>query len=125
MVPEYLRQIRSECVAKVSIDEKIIDLVTETMTLPQPSTTTTHNEKYKEYLTCIYRKQGYQSADGQIQLDKIKDFLKHYYKNDLLAVLNPCGGIETDGVSNGDKAFRALECILPKLKLLKTSNDYD
>jgi len=75
------------------------------------------NQKYKDFLACSYKKQGYLSEDGHILMNNIHTFLKRFYNETQLTVLDPCEHLDETS-SAADNAFNALDCILPKLQSL-------
>nr|XP_023014067.1 uncharacterized protein LOC111503870 [Leptinotarsa decemlineata] len=99
-----------DCVEEVNIDRRIIDRAVATEEFPD-------EPKYKEFLACSYKKQGYQTADGVIQYKNIKDFLSRFYKRSDLKIIDNCKS--DNEKSHGDRAFDALLCVIANLHVIE------
>ncbi|KAJ8966342.1 hypothetical protein NQ314_003610 [Rhamnusium bicolor] len=96
-----------ECIDRVKIDKKIIEMAMQYPTkLP-------NDIKYKEFLTCSYKKQKFQSADGKMLYDNIYDFLTRFYNRSDLKTLDICKNVTAS--NDGEMAFNSLECIMTQL----------
>lgn len=80
--------------------------------------TVINDEKYKDFLACSYKLQGYQSEKGDILLNNVKEFLKDFYSVEELKKLDICQGYNSS--NHGDNAYNALDCFLKQLKIMKT-----
>lgn len=82
-----------------------------------------NDEKYKSYLVCSYKKQGYLSEDGATMLyDNLYSFLQEsagYRKEDLNYVDN-CKTIRAE--TPGDLCLKNLVCILDGLHKVEKKN---
>lgn len=115
LLPEDIRRINEECIAKTGIDKHIVYDAIRSATPPE------NNKLYKEYLNCSYLKQGYQNAKGDILYENIKEFLSQYYTQEQLRQsVDSCAHIK--GGTPAENAFKALICILENLKAL-TQNE--
>lgn len=103
------------CLQEVQIDRRVIDRTVATLDFPA------NNQKYKDFLACSYKKQGFQSEDGKMLYDNINHFLSRYYSTADLKVLDVCK--TTTGKNDGEKAFNAVVCIMDKLKSLNEKNE--
>lgn len=68
------------------------------------------NSKYKEYLSCCWKKYRYQFTDGDMQWDIIREVLKKDYNEKIAEkLISKCRNIR--GVSPGDTAALVLRCL--------------
>ncbi|XP_028133023.1 uncharacterized protein LOC114328383 [Diabrotica virgifera virgifera] len=74
-----------------------------------------HSEdpKYKDFLSCSYKKQGYQDENGNILYENISNFLSNYYKADSLKIVEKCKG--TTGSNHSEMAYNAMRCVISTL----------
>ncbi|XP_030766809.1 uncharacterized protein LOC115890652 [Sitophilus oryzae] len=113
---EQLNLIALKCIEEVNIDKRIIEEVLKTQVLPKT------NRKYKKYLECSYKKQGFLSLDGRRMLyDNLFSFLSEFYKVEDLGVLEHCKMIRVDDPA--ELCFRNLDCILVSLNLIEADDD--
>ncbi|XP_044261631.1 uncharacterized protein LOC123009405 [Tribolium madens] len=99
-------QIASQCIEIVGIDQKVVE---DAMTKDIPK----NDIKYKEFLACSYKKQGYQNENGEILMENIKKFLQKYYDSSDLQELNACSGYNS--TNHAENAYQALQCIYSRL----------
>lgn len=100
-----------ECIDEVGIDKRIIEVVLKTTIFPK------NDKKYREFLACSYKKQGYQTAQGHIMMNKIKEFTSSVYEDKKdLSELDKCAGM--NGTTHGDVAYNTMVCVMNKLKTL-------
>lgn len=105
------------CLQEVGLERKVVDRVLKTLEFPA------ENKKYKDFLACTYKKQGFQSEDGKIMYDNINNFLSDYYNLSDLKALDTCKS--TTGNDHGEKAFNAMVCIMDQLKTIEEKNEND
>lgn len=105
-------EIAKYCIDKVGVDRQIIEKIMETATV-------INDEKYKKFLACSYKLQGYQNENGKILLNNVKQFLKDFYSDKELIKLDICQGY--DSPNHGDNAYNALDCFLTQLKTIKSN----
>ncbi|KAF5290628.1 hypothetical protein FQR65_LT01918 [Abscondita terminalis] len=68
------------------------------------------NEKYKEYMSCCWRKYGYQHANGEIRWERIREVLEEAYKPRVVVkLINKC--IDVEGDTPGDTVVMVLRCL--------------
>lgn len=103
------------CLKEVDLDRRVVEKVMATLEFPPD------NKKYKDFLACSYKRQGFQSDDGRINYDNIKEFLSRYYSTSDLKVLDKCKS--TTGGNDGDTAFKAIVCIIDSLKPLQEKHE--
>ncbi|KAG5893237.1 hypothetical protein JTB14_013399 [Gonioctena quinquepunctata] len=102
-----------ECLKEVNLDKGVVDRVLATMEYPE-------NPKYKDYLACSYKKQGYQREDGVIMYDSIKNFLERFYSRSDLKIIDNCKN--DTGKSHGEMAFSAMECVIANLRIIEENS---
>lgn len=105
------------CLKQLQLDRRVVDRTVATLEFP------TENQKYKDFLSCSYKRQGFQSEDGTMLYDKINDFLSRYYSTADLKALDTCKS--TTGANDGERAFNAVVCIMNKLKTMPAKNEND
>lgn len=109
----HRKQIALKCIDETGVDRRVIEKVLETNVLPPNS------DKYKQFLVCSYKRQGYLSLDGRTMLySNIEDFLSRFYSRTDLAALNVCKSIKAN--SSNDLVYNSLSCILSTLEPLQT-----
>ncbi|CAG9820871.1 unnamed protein product [Phaedon cochleariae] len=108
-------QMGLDCLGEVNIKREVIDRILKTQKFPRG------NQKYMDFLACSYKKQGFQSQEGQILYDNINDFLSRYYRRNDLKIMDNCKS--TTGNNHGERAFNAMECIISDLKRIDEIND--
>lgn len=104
-----------QCLKQHELDGQVVDKIVATLAFP------TDNQKYKNFLACSYKKQGFQSEDGKILFDNIKEFLMRFYSVNDLKVIDVCKA--NTGATDGDRAFNAVVCIIAQLKYLEAKNE--
>ncbi|EFA01425.1 odorant binding protein C20 [Tribolium castaneum] len=104
--PEDRHQIALQCIDIVGIDQKVVE---DAINIEIPK----NNPKYKEFLACSYKKQGYQNENGEILMENIKKFLQKFYHPSDLQELNSCSG--HNGTNHAENAYQALQCIYNRL----------
>nr|ALR72492.1 odorant binding protein 4 [Colaphellus bowringi] len=104
---KHREEIGLECLRQVNIQRDTIENAKATLNFPE-------DRKYKDFLACSYKKQGFQSQDGVILYNSIKDFLSRYYKRNDLKVMDNCK--ENIREDHGEMALNALRCIMDNLK---------
>ncbi|KAJ8924114.1 hypothetical protein NQ315_006896 [Exocentrus adspersus] len=109
------KQIAIDCVNQVHVDVKQIEKA-----MHSPNELPSDN-KYKQFLSCSYKKQKFQSEKGEMLYDNISDFLTRFYNRSDLKVLDKCKGIT--GEDDGDTAYNSLKCILRCLKEINADSD--
>lgn len=78
------------------------------------------NALYKQFLNCLYLKQGYQNDKGEMLYDNIKDFMRKFYSDeDIDKALNPCKELKREKLAS-ENAFVALKCIIKNLKAVES-----
>lgn len=82
------------------------------------------NKKYKKYLACSYKKQGYLSQDGTKMLyDNLYTFLEDFYDPSNLQTLKHCQQITEE--DPGELCFQNLVCILNGLRKIDEMDGYN
>ncbi|CAH1992675.1 unnamed protein product [Acanthoscelides obtectus] len=81
----------------------------------------TQDDKYKDFLTCSFKKQGFQASNGKMQFDHLKDFLSRYYTMNDLKVIEECKSVMAK--THGEIAFESMKCIMRKLVNLVEKGD--
>ncbi|XP_018564944.1 uncharacterized protein LOC108906216 [Anoplophora glabripennis] len=97
-------QIALECINQVNID---ITIVRNAVSNPDKIPT---DDKYKKFLACSYKKQKFQSENGEMLYGNINDFLARFYTRDQLKILNQCKSITAQ--NDAEMAYASLQCIL-------------
>lgn len=100
-----------ECLKQVPMNRTVIDRVIKTQEVPRDGE---EAQRYREFLACSYKKQGFQSDDGKMRYDNIVDFLGRFYTAEDLQGLDACKSVT--GTDDGDLAVNNLDCILNYLK---------
>lgn len=114
---EEIRRYNEECILATGIDKKLVIKAQKNIEVPED------NMLYRQYLNCLYLKQGYQNEKGEILYDNIKDFVRRYYSDeDIDRALNPCRELKREKLS-ADNAFVTSKCILKNLKLLESEKN--
>nr|UWL63328.1 odorant binding protein 39 [Pagiophloeus tsushimanus] len=109
---EELHHIALECIEEVNIDRAVIEKVLKTQILPK------ENKKYKRYLECSYKKQGFLSPDGtQMLYNNLFQFLQRFYDRSELHALDQCKLIKAE--DGGELCFQNLDCILNGLRTIE------
>lgn len=111
------RVIGMQCLKQVGVDRRVIDRTVATLEFP------VNDQKYKDFLACSYKKQGFQSEDGKILYENIYEYLSRYYSLVDLKILDVCKS--TTGANDGERAFNAVVCIMDKLKTLEDKQEND
>nr|USH46146.1 odorant binding protein 18 [Apriona germarii] len=101
-------QMALECINQVQIDIKIVK-----KSIHNPYELPT-DDKYKEFLTCSYKKQKFQSEQGEMLYDNIYEFLERFYDKDELKVLDQCKSITAE--NDREMAYISLQCILKGIR---------
>ncbi|KAF7283252.1 uncharacterized protein LOC143196016 [Rhynchophorus ferrugineus] len=115
---EERNRIALKCIDEVKIEKSIIEEVLKTQVLPHD------DKKYKKFLECSYRKQGFLSLDGSRMLyDNLFLFLTEFYNIDDLDALEHCKYIKSK--DPGDLCFQNLSCILDALRTVEAVNGED
>nr|APG79364.1 pheromone binding protein 3 [Cyrtotrachelus buqueti] len=115
---EERNRIALKCIDEVMIEKNIIEEVLKTQVLPHD------DQKYKKFLECSYRKQGFLSLDGSRMLyDNLFLFLSEFYEIEDLDALQHCKFIKSKDA--GDLCFQNLSCILDALRTVETLNGED
>nr|QUP79546.1 odorant binding protein 53 [Monochamus saltuarius] len=109
-------QIALECINEVNIDIKIVRKAIYAMPYELPT-----DEKYKKFLTCSYKKQKFQSENGEMLYDNINDFLSRSYSRDDLKILDQCKNITAP--NDAEMAYTSLKCIMKGLHGIKKTED--
>nr|WJJ63278.1 odorant binding protein 20 [Pachyrhinus yasumatsui] len=119
-----LNQIALKCIDEINIDKSVIEKVLKTQILPKD------DQKYKKYLACSYKKQGYLSPDGKKMLyNNLFEFLEEFYDPSDLKALDHCKNIQE--ADDGELCFKNLDCILKGLNKIEaergteTKNDIE
>jgi hypothetical protein len=107
-------RIALKCIGQVGIDERVVEEAIRG-NIPE------NDIKYKNFLACSYKKQGYMNEDGIILIENVKKFLNRFYNISDLKVINVCSG--RDGPNHSENAFKAMKCIFDQIKNLKVVND--
>nr|AVI04894.1 putative odorant-binding protein 14 [Anthonomus grandis] len=106
---DSLRKIGESCLDEVHLDPTVVSQVLKTGILSQ-------EDKYKKFLVCSYKKQGYLSHDGKRfnyeTLDGMLKFL--HYTSEELKQLDHCESIRASEPS--ELVYENLKCILEGLK---------
>lgn len=110
MEPIEQSKIAIECINQVGIEKRTVELAIMGLIPPK------ENKKYQQFLTCSYKKQGYQHENGTIIINNIKTFLSKYYNSEELNELNSCPANHPDA---GETAYDTLICVLHKITTLK------
>ncbi|CAG9838394.1 unnamed protein product [Diabrotica balteata] len=94
------------CMKEIKLDRSVVE---------QAMANLGHSEdpKYKDFLSCSYKKQGYQDENGNILYENISNFLSDYYKPGSLKIVDKCKG--TTGSNDGEKAYNAMRCVISTL----------
>lgn len=85
-----------------------------------------NDEKYKSYLVCSYKKQGYLSEDGgTILYDNLYSFLQESagYAQEDLHYIDDCKTITAE--TPGDLCLKNLVCILDGLHKVEKNREID
>lgn len=109
--------IGKSCLKEVALDRRVVERTVETLEFPAD------NQKYKDFLACSYKRQGFQMSNGKINYDNINDFLSRYYSISDLKVLDRCKS--TTGDNDGERAFNAVVCIMDNLKSIQEKLEND
>lgn len=95
----------------------MIDEALSTAILPENEPT------YEDYLTCYYKKQGYQSEDNSIIYENVQEFLENFYtRNQADYAVNNCRDLK--GTSPGNICYVFLKCLLNNLLELETKQTF-
>ncbi|XP_072389954.1 uncharacterized protein [Diabrotica undecimpunctata] len=94
------------CLKEINLDRSVVE---------QAMAHLGHSEdpKYKDFLSCSYKKQGYQDENGNILYENIIKFLSNYYKPGSLKIVDKCKGIT--GSNDGEMAYNAMRCVMSAL----------
>lgn len=103
-------EAEKQCVEEVDINYNIILESSRTLKLSD-------DPKYKQFLHCFYKKQGFQSEDGEIQFNKISELLQED-GTDPEKLLGPCRSIRAP---SEDMPFLVLKCIIVNILSDNTS----
>lgn len=107
--------IGMQCLQRTGLDRRVVDRVMTTLEFP------INDQKYKDFLACSYKLQGFQSDNGKILYENIYEYLSRYYNMKDLKVIDGCKS--TTGATHGDKAINAVACIMDKLKALEAKHE--
>ncbi|CAG9764005.1 unnamed protein product [Ceutorhynchus assimilis] len=111
-----LMRIAKDCIDQTQVDPADIHAVIENEQVP-----TTNTDKYKAFLACSYKKQGYLSEDGTAMLyDNLFSFLELFYNAENLKYVEHCKSIRAN--DPGELCFKNLDCILTGLKQYERDN---
>ncbi|CAH0551899.1 unnamed protein product [Brassicogethes aeneus] len=111
---EMRNQIALDCIDKIGIEKEMILKAVATRTFPE-------DRKYKDFLACSYKKQGFQQEDGTLSIENLKIFMERFYKREELSVMEPCALIT--GPTHGDIARSAAICLIESIEPLEAIND--
>uniref|UniRef100_A0A6P7FBP1 Uncharacterized protein LOC114328381 n=1 Tax=Diabrotica virgifera virgifera TaxID=50390 RepID=A0A6P7FBP1_DIAVI len=103
-----IEKYQRECTKEVNID-------TFTLYKNMNDFGTTVDPIYMDYLTCYYKKLGFQDDDGKISYEKIIDFVASYsVRVDRSYIINKCKDTNK-GSSHGEIAYNAMKCVISKV----------
>ncbi|XP_028133022.1 uncharacterized protein LOC114328382 [Diabrotica virgifera virgifera] len=103
-----IEKFQRECTKEVNID-------TVTMFKNMNNFGTTVDPIYMDYLSCYYKKLGFQDVDGKIEYEKMLDFFGVFSVGvDRSYIINKCK--DTRGSSHGEKAYSAMKCVVNNIQ---------
>nr|CAI5844055.1 unnamed protein product [Callosobruchus analis] len=79
------------------------------------------DDKYKDFLACSFKKQGFQASNGKMQFEHVKDFLTRYYTMNDLKAIDECKSVKAE--THGEIAYESMKCIMRKLVTLVQKGD--
>ncbi|XP_017783683.1 PREDICTED: uncharacterized protein LOC108567616 [Nicrophorus vespilloides] len=107
LTTEEMRKIGNECAESTKVDRKLVENAVKYMIIVD-------DQKYKEFLFCSYKKQGYQKKNGDIVYDEIKSFLSSFYsKEETDYAVDNCKGLTY--IRPEEMSFNTMKCILKNL----------
>lgn len=99
-----LDEDEQSCLVATEISEDLVVEAKETHTVYA------ENPQYKDFLACLWKRYGYQHADGQMNWANIGEILKkHYAEGVVKEIIQKCDKIE--GKTDGDTVALVLECL--------------
>ncbi|CAG9838395.1 unnamed protein product [Diabrotica balteata] len=114
-IKERIEKFQRECQKEAKID-------TFTLYKNMNNFSATVDPLYMDYLTCYYKKLGFQGVDGKISYEKIIDFFGAYSVGvDRSHIINKCK--DTVGSSHGEIAYNAMKCVVDNAFI--SDNDID
>lgn len=103
------------CLKENELDRRVVDRTMLTLEFP------VENQKYKDFLACSYKLQGFQTQDGKMQFENINHFLSRFYSTADLKKIDVCKS--NSGKNDGERAFNAVVCIMDQLKTIEVKSD--
>lgn len=104
--------IGEQCLKETGMKRQMVVYYRDTQKFPK------YDKTYMEFLNCSYKKQGYQTEEGDIIFENLKEFLEEFYTPEQVdIVLNPCKPLK--GKNPGETAFYVMRCIIENLQLLE------
>ncbi|XP_031356217.1 uncharacterized protein LOC116180390 [Photinus pyralis] len=68
------------------------------------------NSKYKEFLSCCWKRYGYQDENGEINWEMVRSVIgRSYNPRVAIKIINKCMNVK--GITGGDTAVLVLECL--------------
>ncbi|CAG9856101.1 unnamed protein product [Phyllotreta striolata] len=100
-------RIGLDCLKQIGLNKTIVEKAVRSIEFVE-------DRKYKEFLACSYKQQGFQSDDGEILYDNLIDYLSTFYKTADLKSLDDCRAV--GGSTDGERAFNSMKCIISGLR---------
>lgn len=111
----FITKVEHDCINKTGISRTVIERTKLTLEMPDD------DDQYKAYISCFYKKQGYQNEDGDIVFYNIKNMVTDLSNNTVAGVVvNGCKDLPK-GPSHEDYAYRVAKCLL---EISKKPADY-
>lgn len=114
LTSKEINQIGEDCLKETGMKRDLVVYYRDTLKFSK------HDKKYMTFLTCSYKKQGYQDADGEIIFETLAEFLEQFYtKEQVTGVLDACKTVK--GKNAGENAFFVMQCIIENLNSLEAT----
>ncbi|ENN72068.1 uncharacterized protein LOC109543588 [Dendroctonus ponderosae] len=113
-----LHEIATSCLEEVQLSGSIVYNILKTEIFPRD------NNKYRDFLACSYKKQGFLSEDGtKLLYDNLFHFISHFYGPTEVQALKHCNLIRRE--DPGFLCFDTMKCIIDALKQLEFDANAD
>lgn len=115
---DFLTKVEQDCINKTGISKTVIGRTKVTLELPD-------DPQYKKYISCFYKKQGYQNEDGDILFYNIKNMITDLANGTLAVdIVNACKDFVKQP-SHEEYAYTVAKCLLEtsKQKLIQDEEE--